>query len=130
MKIKTEPLTPGPIEIEVDMSSMTLADLKDAIAARLRLEPTAHHLRLEGFTEDWESLFHRGRRLDLTSTEPLRNVLGDASVRLPVAYVRRCLRAEGWKLKDKGDSQLGLDSDEEEADEMLAERLGAMSMSA
>lgn len=58
--------------------------------------------------QPWESVHAKGRRLEPGST------LAGAGVaeEVVVAYVRRELIAEGWKLRDK-DETLEVDSDEE-----------------
>ncbi|KAG1667580.1 hypothetical protein FOA52_014661 [Chlamydomonas sp. UWO 241] len=105
------------LSIQADPST-PLSSVLQAAAQQLGWADVDTLLRLEGFTEDWERVLCRGRSLDPSKSvaETLEGAHGAQEGEQPqliVVFVRKELKADGWKIALPGDFLSDSDDDEE-----------------
>lgn len=89
--------------MEAVRGDQPLSALLSQAAQSLGWPPTNELLRLEGFDQPWERALVRGREMDLSKSlddqaaELSKGCEGEAPP-LVITYVRRALKADGWKV--------------------------------
>uniref|UniRef100_A0A7R9VCU7 Uncharacterized protein n=1 Tax=Chlamydomonas euryale TaxID=1486919 RepID=A0A7R9VCU7_9CHLO len=117
LEVATTPLPDMPLDDgELGIEQRPLSALLSAAAVRLGWPPVGQLLRLDGFDQPWERALSCGRELDASkSVEQLRQEghLGGQGRPAVIVYVRRALKADGWKIAVPEDFLTDSDDDAE-----------------